>query len=102
MDTLEVKCTCCHSILIVDKKTGKVVETRAPLLSQEESTGDRFEDAKKLVKTSHERVESKVEAVKKAQKEKLAKLDALFSKRKEEILESGEPIERPEMPFDNT
>lgn len=101
METMEVKCTCCRSVLIVDRKTGAVVETRQPLLSQEESTGDRFEDAKKLVKTSGERIESKVDAVKKAQQEKLAKLDALFAKRKEEILESGQPIEKPESPFDN-
>ncbi len=102
METLEVKCPGCKMILIVDKKSGKVVEKRKPLVEEGESTGDRFEDARKLVKTADKRIEEKVEAAKKAQKEKLSKLDALFSKRKQEIEESGEPIEKPDNPYDNT
>ncbi len=101
MDHLEVKCPGCKTILVVDAKTGKVIETRKPLLDEKETTGDRFADAKKLVETSDKRIEEKVEAAKKAQKEKLSKLDALFSKRKQEIEESGEPIEKPDNPYDN-
>ncbi len=40
---LKVTCPGCDTILIVDRITGKLLETRKPLV--EESTGDRFKDA---------------------------------------------------------
>ncbi len=101
MQTIMVTCPDCKTILVVDKNTGAVLEKRKPIVDESESTGDRFEDARLRVEKSSERIEEKVEAAKKAQKEKLAKLDALFSERKKEIEESGEPIDRPEGIFDN-
>jgi predicted nucleic acid-binding Zn-ribbon protein len=99
MKTLQVKCPGCSSILVVDAKTGKVVEHRKPLLDESESTGDRFADARKRVETASERIERQVEEAKQAQKDKLSKLESLFQERKKEIEESGEPIEKPESPF---
>lgn len=101
MDPFEIKCPGCATILIVDRKTGKILETRKPLLEEGESTGDRFEDARKRVEQAGKRIDEKVEAAKKAQNEKLAKLDALFKERAKEIEESGEPIDRPDNIFDN-
>ncbi|VAX23893.1 hypothetical protein MNBD_NITROSPINAE03-1599 [hydrothermal vent metagenome] len=40
---LKIKCPCCESILFVDRITGKIIETRKPLI--EESSGDRLTDA---------------------------------------------------------
>lgn len=94
VETLNVTCPGCKNVLVVDRKTGKVLETRKPLV--EDTTGDRFEDAKRLVETSQERIEAKAEAARKAQSEKLAKLDSLFKERKKEIEDGGEEIERPD------
>ncbi len=99
MKTLEVKCPGCTSILIIDAKTGKVVEHRKPLLEEGQSTGDRFDDARKRVESAGDRIEKQVEEAKRAQKDKLSKLESLFQERKKEIQESGEPIEKPESPF---
>lgn len=97
METFEIKCPECDTILIVNKKNGKIVEVRKPLLEGEEQTGDRFEDARKRVEQSQDRIDQKVEAAKKAEREKLSRLDALFKERKSEIEEQGEPIERPDI-----
>ena len=99
MKNFEIKCPDCNTILIVDRLSGKILEVRKPLLEESESTGDRFEDARKRVESSHDRVNEKVEEVQRAQKEKMAKLDALFSERKKEIEDSGEPVEKPDSVF---
>lgn len=99
MDTWEVKCPDCSNVLIVDRKTGKVLEVRRPIVDKDAATGDRFEDARAKVRSIQERAEAKFEATRKAEKEKLSKLDALFKERKKEIEEAGEPIEKPESPF---
>jgi len=99
MKTIEVKCPGCKSILIIDAKTSTVIEHRKPLLEDGESTGDRFADARKRVESADERIERQVEEAKRAQKDKLSKLESLFQERKKEIEESGEPIEKPESPY---
>jgi len=99
--TVEVTCPCCRTILVLDRQTHKVLEKRPPLLAEEESTGDRWSDARKLVDTAGERISKKVEAAKEAQKNKLSRLDALFRERKQELEESGEPIDRPDNIFDD-
>ena len=93
--TLEVKCPC-GNILVVNARTGAVLETRVPIVSKEESTGDRFEDARKRVQEAAARAEAKVEAARKAEQGKLARLEALFKDKKKEIEEEGGDIEKPE------
>lgn len=100
LEPMNIECPCCKTVLVIDKKTGKVIEQRKPILEASESTGDRFEDARKRVESSGSRLEEKVEAAKRAEKEKLSRLDALFKERKKEIEESGEPIDKPEGIFD--
>lgn len=97
-DTLNVTCPGCKAVLIVDRKSGEVLETRKPLVEEAESTGDRFEDARKRVLTAKERAEKAFESAKEKEKTKLERLDALFKEKKEEL--KDEPIERPERPFD--
>jgi GTP1/Obg family GTP-binding protein len=99
-DHFEVKCPCCSAVLVLDRRSGKVIETRTPVLPKDESTGDRFEDARKRVETAGERIDEKVQAAKAAEKSRLSKLDALFKERSKEIVEKGEPIERPDGLFD--
>lgn len=40
---LKIKCPCCDSLLFVDRISGKIIETRKPLV--EESSGNRLDDA---------------------------------------------------------
>lgn len=98
METLTVKCPDCKNTLIVDRKTGQVVEVRKPIL--DESTGDRFEDARQKVLGTKERAEKLFEEARQKEKDKMARLDALFKEKKEEY--KDKPIERPENPFDHT
>ncbi|MDX1973659.1 MAG: hypothetical protein SFY68_14105 [Candidatus Sumerlaeia bacterium] len=96
LKTLQVECPECGGILIVDAKSGAVLEHRKPLLNKEERTGDRFEDARKKVESASDRIAKKVAEVEEAQRTKFDRLNALFSEKKKELEESGEPIERPE------
>lgn len=97
METLNVTCPDCGTVLVVNKKNGKIVEVRKPLLEDGERTGDRFEDARKRVREADQRIEEKVNAAKEAQKTKLDRLEALFKDRKDEIETTGEEIERPDI-----
>ncbi len=95
-EPLSVVCPGCKVTLIVDRKSGKVLETRKPLV--EESSGDRFEDARRRVLESKERAEKAFEKAREKEKEKLSKLDKLFEEKREEL--KDKPIERPDRPFD--
>jgi hypothetical protein len=96
METLQVKCPDCANILIVDRKTGEVLEVRRPILA--ESTGDRFEDARKKVLDSKSRAEQLFQDAKRKESEKMARLDALFKDKAAEL--KDKPIERPDRPID--
>ena len=96
IDTLTVTCPDCKNVLVVDAKTGAVIEVRKPLV--EEPSGDRFEDARKKVLASTDRAEARFQEAKKREQEKMVKLEALFQQKKEEL--KDQPIERPERPMD--
>lgn len=40
---LKIKCPCCDSLIFVDRISGRIIETRKPLV--EESSGNRLVDA---------------------------------------------------------
>ena len=84
-ESMKVTCPECKCILVIDKKTGNVIEKRKPIL--EESTGDRFEDAFQKVKKSHEITEGKFRAAQEKEKHKFEKLDALFNEKLKEVRE---------------
>ncbi len=96
-ETIKVTCPCCKTILIVDRKEGKILEERRPIL--EESTGDRFQDAMKKVRGQKEFIESKVRDTKKRQQEREAKLDKIFEEELKKAQEEGPP-EKPLRPID--
>ncbi len=96
-ETIKVTCPCCKTILIVDRKEGKILEERRPIL--EESSGDRFQDAMKKVRGQKEFIESKVRDTQKRQQERKAKLDKLFEEELKRAQEEGPP-EKPLRPID--
>ncbi len=96
-ETIKVTCPCCKTILIVDRKEGKILEERRPIL--EESSGDRFQDAMKKVRGQKEFIESKVRDTKKRQQERKGKLDKLFEEELKKAQEEGPP-EKPLRPID--
>lgn len=96
-ETIKVTCPCCKTVLIVDRKEGKILEERRPIL--EESTGDRFQDAVKKVREQKEFIESKVRDTQKRQQERKAKLDKIFDEELKKAKEEGPP-EKPFRPTD--
>lgn len=95
-EPLTVNCPDCKAILLVDRETGKVIEVRKPIV--EESSGDRFEDARRKVLEANDRAAKAFENARKKEKEKFSKLEKLFEEKKEEL--KDKPIERPDRPFD--
>ena len=91
-DTVNVTCPCCQTILVVEKKSGHVLEERKPIV--EESTGDRYEDALKKVQGRAGEAEEKFNRFKSEQDAKKARLNALFDERVKEIQDSGEDVEK--------
>jgi len=96
-DTHEVKCPCCQTILIVDRRSGKILDERRPILEQ--STGDRYEDALKKVKERGSVAEEKFRKFQAEKGSKMSKLDALFKDSVKKVEESGEDV-KPVNPFD--
>lgn len=95
----EVKCPGCKLILIIDRRTGQVVEQRKQLVEESESSGDRFEDAMRRAKSSAARAESKAEQAREREKSKMERLDRLFSDSLKKKIEEGD-TGRPESPLD--
>ena len=96
-DTYQVKCPCCNTILIIERRTGKLLEERRPILDQ--STGDRYQDAFKKVRERGAVAEEKFKKFTEERKTKMSKLDALFKDTVKKVEESGEDI-RPQNPLD--
>ncbi|PKO20050.1 hypothetical protein CVU37_00855 [candidate division BRC1 bacterium HGW-BRC1-1] len=99
-DTYQIKCPCCQTILIVERRSGKIVDERRPILEQ--STGDRYQDALKKVQERGAVAEEKFQKFQKERGTKMDKLDALFNdalKRAEEE-QSDDDDEKPRNPFD--
>ena len=96
-DFLEVTCPECKTILIVNKRSGKVVEVRKPIL--EESTGDRFEDAFQKVKRSKGELEKKFEEARERERTKMDRLNAIFKEGLDQAKKEG-PITKPKRDFD--
>jgi len=94
--TLTVKCPDCNLVLIVDAKTGEVIEKRKPLVA--ESSGDTFEDARKRVLGGSARVEKLFEEARRKESGKAERLEKLFEAKKQEL--KDQPIERPDRPMD--
>jgi hypothetical protein len=96
-DSYHVKCPCCNTILVIERRTGKILDERRPILEQ--STGDRYQDALKKVKERTSVAEEKYKKFQQERSTKLQKLDSLFKDTVKRVKESGEEI-KPFNPFD--
>ena len=96
-ETLKVTCPVCKSVLIIERKTGNILEVRKPIL--EDSSGDRFKDAFEKVRQSQAIAEEKFRTAQKKEKEKFKKLDELFNEKLKEVKEKGD-TGPPDRPFD--
>ena len=94
---IQITCPCCKTILIIERRMGKIVEERRPILEQ--STGDRYQDALKKVKERTSLAEEKFRKAKEAEKAKKEKLEKLFQEKLKDAKDSGEEI-RPFNPYD--
>lgn len=74
--TLKVECPECHCVLVVDRRSGKVLEVRRPI--REASSGDRLEDALRNVRERGTKLDDKMKAVREAEKQKATRLEGLF------------------------
>jgi len=91
-NTLTVKCPTCHDLLVIDRITGEILEVRKPLVA--ESSGDRFADALKKIKSSAQETEDKFQKSRAAEKNKKKDLDALFEKSLEQA-KKEDPTAKP-------
>lgn len=94
-ENIKVTCPGCKTVLIIRRRDGKILETREPLLK--ESTGDRFEDAFKKVKSREKEVGSKVENIRRKEQEKLKTADDFFKQALERARQSED---KPDNPLD--
>jgi len=85
----KIECPKCKVVVIVDRITGEVLETREPLVA--ESTGDRFGDALKKVKIDRQEAEEKFRQAREAEKNRKQDLDQLFRKSMEQAKKEGPP-----------
>ncbi|HJP17998.1 MAG TPA: hypothetical protein QF468_05025 [Nitrospinota bacterium] len=97
MQFFEIQCPCCNTILVIDRKDGKVVEERRPILEQ--STGDRFKDA--LIKSKQQKVtiEKKFKNSENDHKKRSESLQNIFDESLKKIKESDDKS-KPLTPFD--
>lgn len=96
-DYIQITCPGCATILIVQRRTGKIVETRKPILEQ--GSGDRFEDAMQKVRQSQSEIERKVREAREREKSKQDRLESLFKDGLKRASEQG-PISKPEREMD--
>lgn len=96
-DFLEVACPDCKTIIIVRKRDGKVMEVRKPII--EDSSGDRFEDARKKAAGSKDAAMKKFEEAQSREKNKMERLNAIFKEGLDRAKEEG-PITKRDNPMD--
>jgi hypothetical protein len=75
-DFHHITCPSCSTILVVDRRTGEIVEERKPLV--ENPSGDRYEDALRKVKGRVGEAEEKFRRFQEQEAGKKERLDALF------------------------
>ena len=96
METINVICPNCQWVLVIDRRDGKIIEKRKPII--EETTGDRFKDAYIKTQKRGEVADQKVEDAKAREKGKMERLDKYF---KDSLKKSEKkPPEKPVNPMD--
>jgi hypothetical protein len=98
LQSFKIKCPECDCILIVDRRSGKILEVRKPLVKK--TTGDRFEDAVIKMKDDKAASESEFKKAVKGLDDRTEKLDELFKKSLKDVQESDDDETPPLKPFD--
>ncbi|MDH5478177.1 MAG: hypothetical protein OEY50_07580 [Nitrospinota bacterium] len=93
---IKLSCPCCGAILFVDRVSGKITETRKPLVEQ--PSGDRLFDAFEKSKSDREKRESFFSNMKENQEKKKKLSEELFKASLEEAKKNKD--EKPKSIFD--
>ncbi len=83
----KIVCPTCKTVLIIDRFTGDIKETRKPLV--DEPSGDRFEDAFTKFKKSKVETEEKFMKLKNEEENKKQRLNDLFKKSMDKVKKEG-------------
>lgn len=83
----KIKCPICKSILIIDRFSGKIEETRKPLVK--ETTGDRFQDAFKKLQDDKAQAEGKFQKLANEEKNKKKKINDIFKQQMDKVKKEG-------------
>lgn len=92
LEPLKITCPECKCILIIERREGKILEVRRPIL--EDSSGDRFQDAFDKVKRQKGEVEAKFAKAQEREKGKKEKLEKIFKESLKRAEEEGS-VEKP-------
>ena len=85
---IKVSCPGCSSVLIIDRMSGKILETRKPLVEQ--STGDRLEDAFLKQKQDKEARNAEFDNFKENEDKKKKLAEDLFKASLEDVKDDGD------------
>ncbi len=94
---LKITCPDCRVILIVDRISGEIIETRRPLVK--DSSGDRFKDSMKKLDIEKAHRQNMFDNLAEEQAKKKAVAEELFNASLKDVKEKGDEI-RPENIFD--
>jgi len=93
---LRINCPGCGTVLIVDRISGKILETRKPLVDN--STGDRLKDAFLKAEQDREKRAAAFDNMKEIQEKKRKLAEDIFNASMEDSKNRGD--ERPDSIFD--
>ena len=94
INTYNITCPCCNTILVINKITGEILEQRDPLVDN--PSGDRFADAFRSQKEHSEKLGSlfdeSISGVKEKETERRKLFEESLKKTREEGIEDYKPI----------
>ena len=93
MEPIKITCPDCKCVLIIDRREGKIIEKRPPIIK--ETTGDRFKDAYIKVQKRSKIASEKVAKAKKREKGKFQRLDKFFKESLKDAEEERPPKKNP-------
>ena len=87
-EPIKVTCPSCKTIIIIDPKEGKIIETRKPII--EDTTGDRLKDAFIKAKKREDEADTVFQKAKEKERDRKSKLDSIFKESVEKAKEEDD------------
>jgi hypothetical protein len=87
-EPFKVTCPDCKTILVIDAKTGEIIEKRKPII--EDTTGDRLKDAFLKAKQREDEADVLFQKAKEKERERKSKLDSIFKESVEKAKEEDD------------